>query len=124
MVLDVVEHFLSWTTPKEHHLNTTTLIGGLQNMKLVKIRTPGYPCNGNEFVTNKFGYHDMVPHPLNQTLNITRADRIDIESGIAHWQKIEYRRGNKLRGHIPGKCHEYLDLIDKDPSMTVSKGRR
>lgn len=58
----------------------------------------------------KKGYDDIVP--WNRTLNVTRNERIVMESGVLHWQT---RRKQVLKSKSVPKvsCKDYLKMLDE-----------
>lgn len=85
---------------------------GMEDKKVIKM------WNGRidyrQYVGNKIGYEDIVPHPFNSTLNVTRGDRIDLESGIIHWRKVSYHSKFDMKEKgikIKLTCRQYIDNI-------------
>lgn len=69
-----------------------------------------YHIGEHLYVTNKKDYHHIVP--FNETLNVTRKERIEMESGVFHWQKVEHHLA-KERVIPKISCRKYLELLDK-----------
>jgi len=94
---------------------------GMQG-KMVLKQNKFLPARGDkrekiEIVGSKHGYGDLVD--FNETLkNITRQKRIQLESGMIHWQKEMYKAQIKVRkGEIEAiprglTCRQYLDRIE------------
>ena len=63
-------------------------------------------------ITSKKGYNDVVFSNL--TLNVTRGERIVLESGVQHWPKhIFYaRKMGKYRN--VGSCKDYLRKLENN----------
>lgn len=58
-----------------------------------------------------YGYEDIVP--FNSTLNVTRRERIEMESGVVHWDNHIHRSFKKGYG-FRGSCIKYLAHLDKE----------
>jgi len=72
---------------------------------------------GNEFISSKYGFEEIVPY--NETLNVTRSKRIEMDSGITHWGIVNYRSKEKLAKLGLSRhcsCREYIRRI-KDGSL-------
>ena len=67
------------------------------------------PDASSSFIKLKYKYDDIVP--FNATLNVTRGERIDMESGVMHWTKKIYKSNKALGIHI--SCHDYLKQLDE-----------
>lgn len=68
-----------------------------------------------KFIYPKYGFEDVVE--FNSTLNVTRGERVQMDSGVMYWPKKVYKsryRFNKLLSGI--SCIEYIKKI-KDGSM-------
>lgn len=106
-------HFYSATATNVEIDNSKELTGlhGLKSLKLPR-------RDVSKYLKSKEWYNDIVPHPYNSTLNVTRGDRVDIESKTAHWTKTIHRTKKKLKS-VPNNCEAYLSMIDKDPSLKV-----
>ncbi|GFH61591.1 hypothetical protein CTEN210_18067 [Chaetoceros tenuissimus] len=90
---------------------------GMENKQVIKLWNGKQA--GRQFVGNKIGYDDIVPHPFNATLNITRGERIHIESGMEHWEKVNYRSNKDLKTKGIKQsltCKQYIDNV-KSGSM-------
>ena len=96
-------------------LSSTTHLTGLYGMKITKIQQEDV----DKYVKFKDGFGDIVVHPFNHTMNVTRGERIGIESGMMHWTKTIYKRATYTEMNIPTRCKDYLALIEKDPSKEV-----
>lgn len=64
----------------------------------------------NKYLAMKKGYHDIVP--FNKTFNVTREERIQMESGVTHWPK-EIHRVAKIRRVPTISCMKYLQVLDQ-----------
>jgi len=81
-----------------HHGNDMYLTG-FSNKTVKKL--------GNQlFIDSKPGWDDIVPHPHDMKLNVTRKERFQIESGAGHW--ITERNKNKNRRKMARSCKQYL----------------
>jgi|AntRauTorckE5430_2_1112549.scaffolds.fasta_scaffold03680_1 mannosyltransferase OCH1-like enzyme len=70
--------------------------------KKVVMKTDSRP-----YIVAKKGYSDIVP--FNSTMNVTREQRIRMESGVNHWQRV---KRPDLKPHLR-RCSAYLDALDK-----------
>ena len=59
------------------------------------------------YIVQQKGYLDVVP--FNSTMNVTREQRIRMESGVHHWQRV---KRPDLKPHLR-RCSSYLDALDK-----------
>jgi hypothetical protein len=66
---------------------------------------------GDKYIKSKKGYSDIVR--FNETLNVTRGERIELESGVLHWTK-QIQHANAARGGLANKlsCQEHLATIE------------
>ena len=65
-----------------------------------------------DLVKSKFGWEDIVPY--NATMNVTRGQRIEMESGVIYWTKnILMNKGRLRKNKVLNSCIRYLDALDK-----------
>lgn len=72
---------------------------------------------GKKFIASKYDFGEEVPY--NATLNVTRSERIELDSGVVHWGKVNYKSKYKLSElGLPRRmgCREYIRKI-KDGSF-------
>ena len=84
---------------------------GMHGKKTKKIGNDVTPS----FIRPKYNYADIVP--FNATLNVTRGERIDMESGVMHWTKKVYK-SNKA-AVIAISCKAYLKKLDEGNFTTM-----
>lgn len=77
---------------------------GLLGKKVIKVKTEK---RQNPYIIIKHQYDEIVPY--NSTLNVTRGERIELESGVIHWATLNHR----TRFQFPKKlsCREYLQSL-------------
>jgi len=73
-----------------------------------------------------YNFNEIVP--FNSTLNVTRRERIEMESGVVHWDNHIHRSFKSGYG-FRGSCIKYLAHLDKGsqlplpPSLKISTGK-
>lgn len=99
-----------WLNGSDAVLQNDKIIIGKFGKAVLKLWNGHYGKVKNTYVTMKKGYNDIVPY--NETLNVTRKERIEMQSGVLHWQK-EIRDVAKA-GTVPRQsCKKYLELLDR-----------
>jgi hypothetical protein len=71
----------------------------------------------NKFISLKKGYDDIVP--WNTTLNVTRRERIEMESGVLHWQR-DRNEIVRIKSLPKVSCQRYLKMLDEKEVEEVS----
>ena len=86
-------------------------INGLFGKSVLKHRLP--KRKGKEVIAIKYKYDEIVP--FNSTLNVTRSERIEMDSGMQHWTKVEWNRYKTMRGSVKQmSCEDYLKKVDEE----------
>jgi len=70
----------------------------------------------DNFLFPKYQYNELVPY--NATLNVTRQERIEMDSGTRHWEKISYKGSNLLPVDII-HVKDTLPLLIKESSKKL-----
>lgn len=115
---------LSWEKGKDAIERFNVMLVGKQNKTVMKVlgnnlsdKNFSDRITKNEFqklpriLTIKKGYSDVVAY--NETLNMTRHDRIVQESGVLHWEKHIYKNAKNNR-HLTVSCQKYLGRLEKE----------
>jgi hypothetical protein len=89
--------------------NDKTLTGRF-GKTVYKLSNGNYRRGEHIYLSMKHGYYDIVPY--NETLNVTRQERIEMESGVYHWQK-ERNYLRKIHALPRISCAAYLNLLNK-----------
>jgi len=82
---------------------------GILGKQLIKI-------SRDNFLFPKYQYNELVPY--NATLNVTRQERIEMDSGTRHWEKISYKGSNLLPVDII-HVKDTLPLLIKESSKKL-----
>ena len=93
-------------TIKEQIFQNDVVLEGILEKKVLKTDPKG-------IIGMKHQYGDMVPY--NATLNVTRAERIAMDSGVRHWEKTNHAAMKLLREILPVRyrtCRTYLEAVD------------
>ena len=67
-----------------------------------------------KFITSKYGYNDLVA--WNSTLNMTREERIQWESGVIPWAKANFKSKAKVQdAGVPRSmtCRQYIEKVEE-----------
>jgi len=100
----------------EKILENDVELTGMFGMKVLK------GGNFDDIASVKYEYSAIVP--FNSTFNVTRADRIRMESGTLHWTQGRRKAPGLLKKHnIPRNCQAYLDQLDKGSVKEVEPVR-
>lgn len=95
------------TNIQEEIFANDVVMTGIMEKKVIK-------TSAEEFITSKYQYDEIVPY--NATLNVTRGDRIAMDSGVDHWEKTNFRAAKWLRELLPQKkyqsCRNYIWAVD------------
>jgi hypothetical protein len=83
---------------------------GMHGKKTKKIGKAALP-----FITSKYNYAEIVP--FNATLNITRGERIVMESDVMHWTKKVFKSSKVAASKI--SCKDYLKKLDEGGNFTT-----
>jgi len=77
---------------------------GLFGKKVMKVKTGK---REKSLINIKYQYDEIVSY--NSTLNVTRGERIELESGVMHWATLNHR----TRFQFPKKlsCREYIQSL-------------
>lgn len=95
--------------------NNKVLIGRF-GKSVYKLKNKYRGTKENIYLTAKKGYLDIVP--FNETLNVTRSQRIEMESGLIHWQQEARILANpEVTPRV--SCKEYLKLLAKNKNNTM-----
>mmetsp|Transcript_25201 Transcript_25201/g.37322 ORF Transcript_25201/g.37322 Transcript_25201/m.37322 type:complete len:449 (-) Transcript_25201:168-1514(-) len=93
-------------TIKEQVFQNDVVLDGILDKKVLKTRHKG-------LIIIKHQYSDIVPY--NATLNVTRQERISMDSGVLHWEKTNFYAAKTLRQTLPrvyANCPSYLKAVD------------
>jgi hypothetical protein len=61
----------------------------------------------------------VTSHAHNETMNMTRKERTQKESGVMHWTKTVYK-GNVDDGSVfRGSCFDYLKMLEREESKNA-----
>jgi len=93
-------------TVKEQIFQNDVVLDGILDKKVLKTRHKG-------LIIIKHQYGDIVPY--NATLNVTRQERISMDSGVLHWEKTNFYAAKTLRQTLPrvyANCPSYLKAVD------------
>jgi Mannosyltransferase OCH1 and related enzymes len=100
-----------WLSGADAVLQNNNIIIGKFGKAVFKLWNGDYRRSEHIYVSLKKGYNDIVP--FNETLNVTRKERIEMQSGVLHWQKEIHNLG-KGGGGVPRmSCMKYLELLDQ-----------
>jgi hypothetical protein len=94
------------TATESEMLKNGVVLTGMLQKKVLK-------SNPRNIITSKYGYKDIVA--FNSTLNVTRDERITMESGVVHWQKANYKSQAKVQSAgIPRymSCRQYIEKVN------------
>jgi hypothetical protein len=95
------------TNLQEEIFANDVVMTGIMEKQVIKI-------SAEEFVTSKYQYDEIVPY--NATLNVTRGERIAMDSGVGHWETTNFRAAKWIRELLPQKkfqsCRNYIWAVD------------
>ncbi len=78
---------------------------GMYDKKVLKMGVKGV-------IAVKYKYGEIVP--FNSTLNVTRQERIEMDSGIHHWTRTAWNTQKEMRKSVPSmSCEVYLKKVDE-----------
>jgi mannosyltransferase OCH1-like enzyme len=67
------------------------------------------------YITSKYKWDELVP--FNVTMNVTRNQRIELESGVQHWTKSVHRNVDQVHRE---SCQSYLAKLDESETTSTS----
>ena len=101
-------------TMKEKIFENDIAVEGILEKEVLK-------TSPNGWIILKHQYSDIVPY--NATLNVTRQERVAMDSGILHWEKTNFYAAKNLRQIIPNKyvtCKHYLKAVDEGALQEIN----
>jgi len=84
----LASHCCNGTVTQDEMLKNDVVMTGMLQKQVMKI-------SPKKFITSKYGYNDLVA--WNSTLNMTREERIQWESGVIPWAKANFKSKAKVQ---------------------------
>jgi hypothetical protein len=103
-------HCCNGTTTAAAMLKNDVVLTGMLQKKVLK-------TSPKNIITSKYGYKDIVA--LNSTVNVTRKERITIQSGVEYWVTKRSESQAKIQNAgVPEhmSCRQYIEKV-KDGSL-------